>query len=61
MKLAPSLLSAIAIGVTVTTAVATTSCEKEDYKKNGSRLEQNDDDCPSGSHCPSDCQACGMG
>lgn len=60
MKLAPSLLSAIAIGVTVTTAVATSSCEKEDHRKNKAQLERNDD-CPSGQNCPTECQACGMG
>ena len=59
MKLTPSLLSAIAIGVTVTTAVATSSCEKEDHKKGINRQEQTDD-CPNG-NCPTECQACGMG
>jgi len=60
MKLSSSLLQAIALGVTVATLSATTSCEKEPLKK--IKKEINDgrnhpDDTP---QC-GECAACGMG
>jgi hypothetical protein len=60
MKLSASLLQAITLGVSVTAvAASTTSCEKQDIKKNTTERATGTDD----SH-PTNCEpcpACGMG
>ena len=59
MKLSSPLLQAITLGVSVTAiTAATTSCEKEDIKKNTTERAQSDDSNQT-NHEP--CPACGMG
>lgn len=60
MKLSSSLLQAITLGVSVTAvAASTTSCEKQDIKKNTTeRATQIDGSKPVNSD---PCPACGMG
>jgi hypothetical protein len=59
MKLSSSLLQAITLGVSVTAvAASTTSCEKEDIKKNNTERATSDDSNQT-NHEP--CPTCGMG
>ncbi len=59
MKLSSSLLQAITLGVSVTAvAASTTSCEKQDIKKNNTERAVSDDSSQI-NHEP--CPACGMG
>ena len=61
MKLSSSLLQAITLGVSVTAvAAATTSCEKEDIKKNTNTERATSSDDNSQTNHDS-CPACGMG
>ncbi len=63
MKLSSSLLQAITLGVSVATvSAATTSCEKQDIRKNKEQVNDNRADSSNSptTHCEP-CPACGMG
>ena len=61
MKLSTSLLQAITLGVSVTAvAASTTSCEKQQIKKNKAQVEQERTE-GSNPNSPENCIACGMG
>ncbi len=63
MKLSSTLLQAITLGVSVATVTAaTTSCEKQDIRKNKEQVNdsRSGDTNSTTTHCDP-CPACGMG